>query len=278
MSERRFAANAAIMAFHEIERSRVERNRIHPLARIGTVFAFLLALVSFGKYELAETAAMAVYPFALFFFEGVRISEFPARFWYALVPVALVGAANPFFDRSVAAAFGGISVYGGWLSFAVLLLKGALALFVGWSVLRLVGFDGVARAFAALRLPPSFALSFLLMHRYLVMMVKEVERMRDAYLLRSGTLGGALRPSAWGPFVGLLLMRSMDRAARVQDAVELRGGVSGVAHGCGLSACRSSSSGLCGWAYFCGWAAFFAIARYCEPMRRLGDFARRLVE
>ena len=276
MSERRFAAHTAIAAFHEIERGRGSRGRIHPVARIGTAFAFLIALVSFGKYEFSEVAAMAVYPFALVCFEGVRIRDFSMRFWLALIPVVLVGAANPFFDRTTVAVADGVTVLGGWLSFAVLLLKGALALVVGWAVFRLVGADGIARAFAALRLPPSFALSFLLMHRHLVMMVKEVERMRDAYLLRSGTLGGALRPSAWGPFVGLLLMRSMDRAARVQDAVELRGGASGIVSGAGDSA-RAPMAGLCGWAYFCGWTAFFAIARYGEPMRRLGDFARRCI-
>ena len=157
-------------------------------------------------------------------------------------------------------------VTGGWLSFAVLGLKGVLAFAVGGSLLRLIGAEGVAQAFAALRLPAAFGLAFLLLHRYLVMMVKETGRMRDAYLLRSGTKGGALRPSAWGPFVGLLLMRSFDRARTVQDAVALRGG----AHAARLSSDAGGASSFCGWVYFVFWCAIFAVLRGCGPMGWFG--------
>ena len=264
---RRYAANPAIVAFHEIERGMESRRAVSPVARMGVVLAFLITLVSFGKYELAETVAMAVYPFSLACFEGVRIQDGVRRFWYALLPVALVGAANPYFDRSVVAVIGGISVTGGWLSFSVLLIKGLLALSVCWSVLRLVGAEGVARTFAAIHLPKQFGFVFLLMHRYLVMMVKEAERMRDAYLLRSGRHRAALHPSAWGPFAGLLLMRSMDRAARVQEAVELRGGASRYSP-------PPVGGSFAGWLYFCGWIAYFAFARLGDPMRRIGEFVR----
>ena len=186
-----------------------------------------------------------------------------------MLPVLLVGAANPLFDRTVAVSIGGIGVSRGWLSFAVLALKGMLALAVGWSLLRKTGVEGLVEAFAALRLPPSFGLSVLLMHRYLVLMVKEMNRMRDAYALRSGTLGRAIRPSSWGSFVGLLLMRSMDRA------LELRGGGDGVLR-LSASSARNGKSVAVGVAYFIGWVSFFAAARFCEPMRHLGDLIQAL--
>lgn len=267
-------ADRAICAFHEIERGRRIRgaiSRIPAVARLGVAFAFLLALVSAGKYDLTCVASLAVYPFALWMFEGVPVIEGLARFWYALIPVALVGAANPFFDRTEVASLCGAAVTGGWLSFAVLCLKGVLALAASWSLLRLTGAEGMAQAFASLRLPPSFGFAFLLMHRYLVMMVKETSRMRDAYQLRSGAKGAALRPAAWGPFVGLLLMRSLDRARTVQDAAELRGGFSCSAAS-GFAGGRRSA--LLGFLYFAGWTAAFVALRCCEPMRLLGDAVR----
>jgi hypothetical protein len=90
--------------------------------------------------------------------------------------------------------------------------------------------------------------------------------MRDAYLLRSGTKGAALRPSAWGPFVGLLLMRSFDRARTVQEAVALRGG----ARGALLSPDEGETSSLCGWIYFGSWCAVFVVLRSCGPMGWFG--------
>ena len=263
------ATSSAIRAFHEIERGRragVTRSRIPPIARLGVVVAFLVALISFGRYDLVGTASLTVFPFALVCFEGAAPLRGLARFWYVLIPVWLVGAANPFFDRAVVTEVLGVPVTGGWLSFAVLGLKGVLAFAVGGSLLRLIGAEGVAQAFASLRLPASFGFAFLLLHRYLVMMVKETGRMRDAYLLRSGTKGGALRPSAWGPFVGLLLMRSFDRARTVQDAVALRGG----AHAARLSSDAGASSSLCGWVYFVFWCAIFAVLRGCGPMGWFG--------
>jgi len=268
-------ADQAICAFHDIERGRRMRGascRMPAIARLGVTFAFLLALVSAGKYDFACVAALALYPFALWVFEGVPVMEGLSRFWYALIPVILVGAANPFFDRGEVASLCGVAITGGWLSFAVLCLKGVLALAASWSLIRLTGAEGIAQAFTSLRLPPSFGFAFLLMHRYLVLMVKETNRMRDAYQLRSGAKGAALRPAAWGPFVGLLLMRSLDRARTVQDAAELRGGFScSAASGQG---CRRSAP--LGFLYFAGWTAVFAVLRWGEPMRRLGDALREV--
>ena len=266
---------SAVEAFHEIERTRQERGSVPPVARLGVVVAFLLTVVSFGKYDLASLSALLLYPVSLVCFERMPLFSAFRRYWFLLLPVFLLGAANPFFDRTPAASIGGIEVSGGWLSFAVLTLKGMLSFAVGWSLLRKIGVEGLAEAFAALRLSPSFGLSVLLMHRYLVLMIKEVNRMRDAYALRSGTLSRAIRPSSWGPFVGLLLMRSMDRASSVQTALELRGGGNGVVH-LVTAETRNGRSIAIGVAYFVGWVTFFAVARFFEPMRHLGDLLQVL--
>ena len=266
---------SAVEAFHEIERTRQERGSVPPVARLGVVVAFLLTVVSFGKYDLASLSALALYPVSLVCFERIPLFSAFRRYWFLLLPVLLLGAANPFFDRTPAASIGGIAVSGGWLSFAVLALKGMLSFAVGWSLLRKMGVEGLAEAFAALRLPPSFGLSVLLMHRYLVLMIKEMNRMRDAYALRSGTLGRAIRPSSWGPFVGLLLMRSMDRASSVQSALELRGGGNGVLRLAAPGAGNGKTFAI-GAVYFIGWVLFFVVARFFEPMRRFGDLIQGL--
>ena len=267
---------STVEAFHEIERTRQERGSVPPVSRLGVVVAFLLTVVSFGKYDLASLSALALYPVSLVCFERIPLFSAFRRYWFLLLPVLLLGAANPFFDRAPAASIGGIAVSGGWLSFAVLALKGMLSFAVGWSLLRKMGVEGLAEAFAALRLPPSFGLSVLLMHRYLVLMIKEMNRMRDAYALRSGTLGRAIRPLSWGPFVGLLLMRSMDRATCVQAALELRGGGNGVLR-LAAAETRNRRSIAVGVAYFIGWGSFFVAVRFLEPMLYLGQLIQGLL-
>jgi cobalt/nickel transport system permease protein len=259
--------NSAIDAFHEIERGCGRPSVIPPVARLAVTTAFLLTLVSVGKYDLPVAASLAAYPISLVCFERAALFSCLSRFWFVLVPVFLLGAANPFFDREIVAHIAGLSISGGWLSFAVLALKGTLAVTVTLSLLRKTGVQGLADAMDCLNLPRSFGLSVLLLHRHLVMMIKETERMKDAYSLRSGKGARAIGPSSWGPFVGQLLMRSMDRASCVQAAMELRGGLSASARN---SSCASGKTAI-GYLYFAGWTAIFLAIRFLDPMRRLGN-------
>jgi cobalt/nickel transport system permease protein len=259
--------NSAIDAFHEIERGCGRPSAIPPIARFAVTTAFLLALVSTGKYDLPVAASLAVYPVSLVCFERAPLFSCLLRFWFVLIPVLLLGAANPFFDREIVAHTAGLSITGGWLSFAVLTLKGTLAVAVTLSFLRKTGIQGLADAMACMHLPRSFGLSVLLLHRYIVMMIKETERMKDAYSLRSAKGARAIGPSSWGPFVGQLLIRSMDRASCVQAAMELREGMSASAR----NPPRASGKTAAGCLYFTGWAAVFLAIRFFDPMRRLGN-------
>ena len=267
--------NPAIEAFHEIERNRGVDGSVPPVARLGVTVAFLLVLVSFGRYELAALLALSVYPFSLMCFDRAPLFSAFSRFWFVLLPVFLAGAANPFFDREVVVRICGVGISGGWLSFGVLSMKGVFAFAVAWSLLRKMGVDGLTRAFASLRLPPSFGMAVLLAHRYLVMMVKETERMRDAYCLRSGKGVRSVAPSSWGPFVGLLLMRSMDRASNVQSAMEIRGGGGCLCADIDRRYPRGGTiAGIC---YFVGWVSYFLVARFMEPMRYIGELIREVL-
>ena len=263
--------NPAVDAFHEIEVRRGRRDPVPPVARLGAVVMFLVVLSSFGKYDLASVLSFAVYPISLACFEHVGFSAGIFRFWPFLIPVFLLGIANPFFDRAVIAYVAGFPVSGGWISFAVLMSKGVLSFCVTWSLLRKTGVDGIVNAFAALRLPSSFGMAVLLMHRYLVLLIKESERMKDAYLLRSGGRSRSLRPSSWGPFVGLLLIRSLDRAANVQSAIELRGGYGRMRT---AAECRDFRRVLIGFLYFAGWGLCFASIRLFNPLCRLVGLIR----
>lgn len=263
------AFDSVIRAIHD-DRSSVRADslfgRIHSAAHLAATFAFLLILASFGKYSLSGVAGMCAYPLALALLGDIPVWRSLSRIRYALLPVLLVGVANPFFDRETAVRIGALEISRGWLSFSVLCVKGVLALLSGWSLLRIVGIGGLVRAFSAFRLPAYFGFGLELLHRHLLLLVKETRRMREAYQLRSGG-AKALKPSAWGSFAGLLLLRASDRALRVQEAIVLRG------YRPEMSICRQTDNGevtAAGWMWFGFWLAYFVFVRMFNPVGVLG--------
>ena len=62
----------------------------------------------------------------------------------------------------------------------------------------------------------------LLTYRYVGVMTEELAIMTDAYLLRAPGQKG-IHISAWGSFLGQLLLRSMDRAQELYGSMLLRG-------------------------------------------------------
>ena len=62
----------------------------------------------------------------------------------------------------------------------------------------------------------------MLVYRYIIVLLKEIERMTDAYSLRAPGQTG-LHYKVWGTMVGQLLLRSMDRAEELCRSMELRG-------------------------------------------------------
>ena len=62
----------------------------------------------------------------------------------------------------------------------------------------------------------------LLTYRYIGLMLNEVSVMTQAYKLRAPGQKG-IHISAWGSFLGQLLLRSMDRAEELYNSMGLRG-------------------------------------------------------
>ena len=63
---------------------------------------------------------------------------------------------------------------------------------------------------------------FLLTYRYIGVMTAQVQIMTEAYHLRAPGQKG-IHHSAWGSFLGQLLLRSMDRAEELYSSMLLRG-------------------------------------------------------
>ena len=249
----------AITALHEADAEsgrRKSRSRLTPVARLIVCIGFLGVTVSFDKYNIAGLLSMSLYLIVTGIWEEISLWKGFSRLKYIFAVLLLLGIANIFYDRNVIIFLGGIPITGGMLSFVTLFLKGAFAVYGAYFLLLTVGIDRLCMALRKLKVPRMMVTVLLLTYRYLIVLLKEAQRMMQAYELRSFRHRG-IHIRAWGDFPGLLLLRSMDRALQIYDSMLLRGYDGEFLY--------EMTERKAGWTisvlYMAGWLALFALLR-----------------
>ncbi len=215
----------AIAVLHEMDWESGKRSSdscISPFSRFIVTLFFMIGVVSFGKYELTGLLQMVLFLLVVCVWENISIIQGIRRCRILIVLVFFVGIANPFFDRTVAVVFGNFAVTYGMISMLTLFLKGLLTVCAAYVLMIQIGMEGICAALNTLCIPKAAVTMLLLMYRYLIVFLKEFQRMSQAYRLR-GRGGRGIHISAWGSFAGHLLLRSIDRANEVSDSMKLRG-------------------------------------------------------
>ena len=111
-------------------------HRLDPRAKIISTILFVIAVVSFDRYEISGLLPFLLYPIVL-----TSLAEIPWSFLLRRIllvaPFAFfLGMFNPFIDRQPMLVLGGVFLSGGWISFFSLLLRfGNCALSFGFEYL-----------------------------------------------------------------------------------------------------------------------------------------------
>ncbi|MDY5100249.1 MAG: cobalt ECF transporter T component CbiQ [Oscillospiraceae bacterium] len=197
-------------------------HRLHPLSKLLTTIAYIFTTVSFPKYDLSGLTVMALYPMLLFAVSGIPVRECFRKLGIVMPLVCAVGLFNPFFDRATLLTVGTLSVSGGVISMVTLMLKGVFCLMASFLLAATTSMDAICAALRLLRVPSMIVTMLLLTYRYIAVMMEEVSVMTVAYHLRAPGQKG-VHYSAWGSFLGQLLLRSMDRAEELYSSMQLRG-------------------------------------------------------
>ncbi len=195
---------------------------LHPAAKLITTIAYILVTVSFGKYDLSGLLVMVLYPLFMFSMSGIRIRTCFYKLRVVLPLVCAVGLFNPIFDRAPMLYVGKLAVSGGVISMITLMLKGIFCLQASFLLAATTSIDALCAALRKLHVPRLLVTMLLLTYRYISVMVEEVSVMTTAYKLRAPGQRG-IHISAWGSFLGQLLLRSMDRADELYASMQLRG-------------------------------------------------------
>lgn len=197
-------------------------HRLHPLSKLLVTVLYIVTVTSFPKYELFGLTVMVLYPVLLFQISEIPVSHCFYRLRFVLPLVCAAGLANPFLDRVVLLALGQISVTGGVVSMVTLMMKGTFSLMASFLLIATTPIDLLCAALRSIHVPGILAALLLLTYRYIGLMLGEAAAMAQAYQLRAPNQRG-IHISAWGSFLGQLLLRSMDRAQELYESMLLRG-------------------------------------------------------
>ncbi len=125
------------------------------------------------------------------------------------------------------------------------------------------GIVKLSESLRMLKVPKIFVLQLLLTYRYISVLLEEVSTMLTAYSLRAPNQKGVSR-KALGSFVGQLMLRTMDRAERVYQSMNLRGFEGEYNSG---SETKMKSSDI---TYIAVWSMLFVIARLYDVPALIG--------
>ena len=103
-----------------------------------------------------------------------------------------------------------------------ILLKGLLCLLASSLLIQTTSMEQICHALKMMHLPALIITMLLFIYRYLHVFLEEYEISTQAYSLRAPKQRG-IHWKAWGPMIGLLLLRTIDRATEVYQSMCLRG-------------------------------------------------------
>ena len=206
----------------ELAARRSPVHALHPAAKLITTIAYILVTLSFDKYDLSGLVPMVLWPVLMFQVSGVEVRTCFYKLRIVLPLVMAVGLFNPFFDKEILVYIGGIGVSGGVISMITLMLKGVFCLMASFLLMATTKIDNLCAALRKLHVPAMLVSLLQLTYRYVGVMTEELAIMTDAYHLRAPGQKG-IDITAWGSFLGQLLLRSMDRAQELFASMMLRG-------------------------------------------------------
>jgi cobalt/nickel transport system permease protein len=217
--------DSAIYEIHDMDDMAAMDNPIaalHPLVKMFITIFYILIVVSFNPYQLSRMIPMIFYPVFVFAASGVGFFRGMKKLRVILPLVCLIGIINIFFDKTPVTMIGNVVVTGGVLSALTITLKGVLAVLASFLLIATTGIDKICYAMSMLHVPKIIVLQFSLTYRYITLLLEEANIIFQAYILRAPKQKG-VHYKVWGPLVGQLLLRSMDRANALYDSMVLRG-------------------------------------------------------
>lgn len=197
-------------------------NKRHPLTKLLLTILYIFTVVSFPVDQLAGMIPMLLIPVVLYQLADLPIRTCFHKLRFILPLVCAVGIWNPILNRTPTFQIGAMTVTVGMISFVTLMLKGVLSLMMSFLLIATTNIEKICYALSILQVPKILVTQTLITYRYISLLLHEAGTMFNAYKMRAPGQKG-IHISAWGSFLGQLLLRSMDRANDLYQSMEMRG-------------------------------------------------------
>ena len=201
------------------------KSPVHSLSALSKLFLTILYIavtVSFNKYDITGIFIMVLFPIAGYVVSGIPVSTCFKKLRVVMPLVCVVGIINPFLDREIIMYVGHMGISGGVVSMLTLMMKGVFSLMMSFLLMATTKIEYICAGLRKIHFPRILTSLILLTYRYISVLLREVSIMTVAYSLRAPGQRG-IHISAWGSFLGQLILRSMDRANDIYDSMSLRG-------------------------------------------------------
>lgn len=248
----------------DLSRNKTVIHHLDPCVKVLTTLLFIIVTTSFPKYEIAALLPLTFFPVVLILLGNLPWNHLLKRLLLVAPFVVFVGIFNPLFDHTPVLQIGPILLTGGWLSFMSITLRLSLTVTAALILVATTGIDAICTGFLRMGVPKVIVIQLLFLYRYVHVLLDEFIRVMQAYRLRSFH-GEGLRFKAWGSLVGQLLMRTIDRAQRIYQAMLCRG-FDGE-----IRMLRTNQTNTTDILYAVSWTAFLLTVRFYNIPHALGN-------
>ncbi len=245
---------AAMGGMEMLATQRTQVHNLDPRAKLVTTLAFIVSVVSFGKYEIASLSPLLLYPVFLALAGNIPITFLLSRLLIAAPFAVLVGISNPVLDHAPLLRLGTLEISGGWVSYVSILFRFVLTVSAALLLVATTGFNAVCRALVQLGVPRMFAVQLMLLYRYVFVLAQEALRTMRAWRLRSVS-GNKMPLRVYLSVTGQLLVRAVERSQRIHMAMLSRGFTGEIHLAHSFHAHRTDLL------FVLVWGAFFGVAR-----------------
>jgi cobalt/nickel transport system permease protein len=197
-------------------------HRLHSIVKLLVTTVFIVTVASFDRYAIWQLAPYIFYPTLMMALSETPYSMLLKRFLIALPFCLFAGIANVIFDPTPAITMGAAVISYGMISLITLIFKTYLCVMAVLILVSVTPLAEITDAMRRLKVPGIFVTIFEMTYRYIGVLFAEAYSMYIAYTLRSGG-GRGIAMRDMGGFAGQLLLRSVDRADRVYNAMRCRG-------------------------------------------------------
>jgi len=245
-------------------------HRLDPRTKLITTLIFIITVVSVDKYAITQLIPFVIYPLTLVTLGNMPIGYILKKICLVAPFAIILGAFNPFIDRTALIYIGSFGISGGWVSFGSLMIRFGLTIGTALVLVGITSFNGICLALEKLGVPKVFVTQLLFLYRYLFVLLDEAVRMSRARVLRTiGASGPGLR--TFGSMAGHLLLRAARRAERIHLAMLCRGFDGHV------RLMTNTSFGTRDLVFIAGWSSLFLFFRLHNLPEIIGTGFLRLV-